>query len=146
MISPRLRVAAIYGGAAVAIAAVGLLRHRTDSVSLRTPASQRASATAQVRARMAAESHDVERETTMAFVLYFPSEGRARDAAATLERTGWSAPAVERPEEPGGDWQLTVARRMAPTLAALDSVERALEPVARRFGGAYDGWEADAIR
>ena len=95
---------------------------------------------------MEAEGVDLRRTTTVTFALYFPTESGAQSAAAALQREGWPAPVLERPEEPGGSWQVTIVRQMVPTLSGLDSVGLALSPVAQRFGGEYDGWEADVVR
>lgn len=134
----QLRVFGVYAGAAVAILAVAVIRRHTSAA---TPG-----VTAQTLEEMRRSGQDTRRSTAVAFVLYFPTESRARTAAAELVREGWPTPALEAPVAPDTAWQVTVTREMVPAVSRIEATGARLARVAHRHGGEYDGWEADAVR
>lgn len=76
------------------------------------------------------------------FYLYFPDERSARAAESEVSASTY---VIERlaPAARGPDWLLLVKRPTLPSSSELSERSRELMAIARKHGGAYDGWEAE---
>lgn len=70
--------------------------------------------------------------------LYFPERSDAERAAVQLRRLGWKAEV--RPAAVGPDW-LALATQPATGEEEMGAIYDELSAFAKRFNGAYDGWE-----
>jgi hypothetical protein len=75
--------------------------------------------------------------------LYFPDERSARAAGTEIPSAAY---VVERvaPAARGSDWLLLVRRPTLLSVGELSNASRELTALARKHGGVYDGWEAEA--
>lgn len=91
---------------------------------------------------MKAHGADLSKPTEISFYLYFPAEDDAESAAAELRRSGYEAEV--RPPLPNFDeWLCYATREMLPSPEGIDNVRSELESLADKFGGDFDGWEAE---
>ena len=75
--------------------------------------------------------------------LYFATEQVGGEVAAELRRQGY---AIE--ERLGGDdinWLVLATHQIIPSVESIASIREAMETLADRFDGEYDGWEAEAL-
>jgi hypothetical protein len=94
---------------------------------------------------MKAHGADLTKPTEISFYLYFPAEDDAENAAAALRRSGYTAEV--RPPLPDFDeWLCYATREMVPSATGIDHARSELESLANRFGGDFDGWEAEIRR
>ncbi|MFC0682536.1 ribonuclease E inhibitor RraB [Lysobacter korlensis] len=70
---------------------------------------------------------------------YFPGKAQAEAAAAELSAASYEVVAVESAPK-STLWQIHAKRSMALQLEAMNATTRALEALASRYGGDYDGW------
>lgn len=72
------------------------------------------------------------------FFLYFPTEEAAVKAKLELEQKGFT---VEYgPSAGGSNWLCLATKELVPSIANLTSIRTALERLANRLDGDYDGW------
>ncbi len=74
------------------------------------------------------------------FILLFPSEDDAAQAAAHLKELAF-ATATEH-DEPQDKWVVLAAKVMYPVESDLATLREKLNAVAKESHGAYDGWRA----
>lgn len=79
--------------------------------------------------------HDVD------FFLLFKAQSQAEAAAAEIEKLGYRVAAIDSSPD-GKEWQLHATRQMVPAVDAMISTTRALDALAKKHGGDYDGWGA----
>jgi regulator of ribonuclease activity B len=72
--------------------------------------------------------------------LYFGTKRGAKKAAREIARSGYSSEVS--PGASTEDWLLLATHTLTPSVEAIRSTREFLEGVADRFGGEYDGWEA----
>ena len=86
---------------------------------------------------------DLTRPQLTRYYLYFPDERSARSVATELAGTAY---VMERlaPAARGPDWLLLVKRPTLLSVSEISKASRELTALARKHGGAYDGWEAEA--
>ena len=72
--------------------------------------------------------------------LYFPSERRARKAATSLRKQGFST--EQRLGADGVSWLVLATHRLVPSEALVETVRSTMERIAASLSGEYDGWEA----
>ena len=72
--------------------------------------------------------------------LYFCSESEGADAAEQLQRMGYT---TEEIPEADGSWLVRATHEVRPTSDGVSLLRQAMERLANRFGGEYDGWEAE---
>lgn len=66
-------------------------------------------------------------------------------AAVELEKLGYTIASVESPPEQS-QWQVHANREMVPKLEAMTAITRALEALAAKHGGNYDGWGTGVVQ
>lgn len=71
------------------------------------------------------------------FYLYFPSRRKAEYAVQELFCLGLTAEMIAGERK----WLCLASKKITPNLNALAGLRRALEDIAFRCGGRYDGWE-----
>lgn len=77
--------------------------------------------------------HDIE------FFLVFGDRSQASDAAAEMELLGYQIFAIDASPD-RMQWQVHATRQMVPALEPMRATTRALEALAQKHGGDYDGW------
>ena len=85
------------------------------------------------------KTHDVD------FFFYFPGKAQADAAAAELSASEYKLVAVESAPK-STLWQIHAKRSMAVRLEAMNATTRALEALASRHGGDYDGWGTAVVK
>jgi hypothetical protein len=75
--------------------------------------------------------------------LYFPRQEAA--AATTAELRGDGFATEERRGADGINWLVLARHQIVPSEEAIARVRDVMEALARRFGGEYDGWEAEVM-
>jgi regulator of RNase E activity RraB len=78
------------------------------------------------------------------FYLYFPSEDKAKQAAADMKKEGLDVEV--RRGATGTDWLCLGRKEMAPQHSELLRLRRTFEVISKRFDGEYDGWETEVKR
>ena len=73
--------------------------------------------------------------------LYFPSEGCARKAAASLRKEGFLT--EQRLGADGVTWLVLATHRVVPSEELVETVRSTMERIAGSLSGEYDGWEAE---
>jgi hypothetical protein len=75
--------------------------------------------------------------------LYFPPEVASAQAANDLRRIGFTA--EQQLSAYDENWLVLASHAMVPTTEAVEFVREQMEALATRFGGEYDGWEAEVL-
>lgn len=94
---------------------------------------------ARVIENLVAAGSDISKLHDIDFFMFLPSKSKARAAAAQIEQLGYVIASIER-SPAKSQWEVHATRRMAPQLEAMTATTRALEAVASKHGGDYDGW------
>jgi hypothetical protein len=74
--------------------------------------------------------------------LYFPHQQGAVAAAAEFRNSGFAT--EERLGADGINWLVLARHEIVPSEEAIARIRQVMEDLAGRYGGEYDGWEADA--
>lgn len=72
---------------------------------------------------------------------YFPVEREATRAAERLRAQGYTASCQKSVDGP--DWLVLAAHNFVLTETSIETLRAAMEEIASRHGGEYDGWEVD---
>jgi regulator of RNase E activity RraB len=88
---------------------------------------------------------DLSKPHNIDFFFYFPNEAQANAAAAEIAKLGYKVVAVDNAQDKS-QWQVYATRTMAPQLEAIIAITQALEELASRHGGNYDGWGTEVVR
>jgi hypothetical protein len=83
---------------------------------------------------------DLSKPHKIEFVLSFPSQSIADQAAPRLKTAGYD---IEVKQD-GRDWRCLATKTMIPELVALEKIHRDMDEVAASLGGRYDGWGTGA--
>jgi hypothetical protein len=111
--------------------------HRPRNLRPRTPDAMALDKMRQLR-------DDLSTERPIHFYLYFPSRKDAECAGEELLKQGFSIE-CER-SATGSKWLCLATKKMLPDLVELDLSRTALEQVASKRNGEFDGWESQVIR
>lgn len=91
--------------------------------------------------RALADVSDASTPHSIAHFLYLPAEENAAAIAGELARLGFIV--QELPPEQDEDWLVLARHEIVPTETAIIATRAQLTELAERFGGNYDGWEAE---
>jgi regulator of RNase E activity RraB len=100
---------------------------------------------AEVIENLRASGSDLSKPHDVDFFFYFASKAHAERAAQELAAASYRGVTLERGPE-GRVWQVHTKRMMVPRLDAMSASTRALEALAARHGGEYDGWGTAVVR
>jgi hypothetical protein len=87
---------------------------------------------------------DLDKPHHIEFFLYFPSESTARQAAATLTRTGFTAKVTLGADS--ANWLCLATKSMVPRVEALREIRANFSALATELGGEYDGWGTPVVK
>ena len=79
------------------------------------------------------------------FFMFVPTERKAKAAAADMEQLGYTISSIDHVTGES-QWQIHATREMVPQLDAMTATTRALEAVATKHGGDYDGWGTSVVK
>jgi hypothetical protein len=82
-----------------------------------------------------------DRPHTILHYLYVPSSEAASKVAEELKQRGFRT--EERLGADGVNWLVLARHEVVPTEELVASMRRSMETLIAKFGGEYDGWEAD---
>ncbi len=88
------------------------------------------------------EGADLSKPLSTRYYLYFPDERRARAAEAEVATTAYLVERVTRAAR-RPQWLLLVSKPTLMSVSELTAVSRELTVLARKHGGAYDGWDTE---
>ena len=86
---------------------------------------------------------DLSKPRHVIHVVYFTSEGVAREAAEAIQAASWNA-TVAPPTERIDEWSVRADGDRVVGPETISAFRSWFEHVAAEFGGEYDGWEAAA--
>lgn len=78
------------------------------------------------------------------FFLYFPTQAAAKEAASTIEKSGFSVTIKQSAQ--GSDWLCSATKTMVPELAALQKIRKDFNALASSKRGEYDGWGTGIVK
>ena len=83
---------------------------------------------------------DMTKPHKIEFYLYLASEADAEAVGRELRPMGYAV--AVKPGVDGTNWLCLASRTMLPTIQGLSEARGVLTPLALRYRGAYDGWDA----
>jgi len=98
----------------------------------------------QAIAQLKQAGSDLSKPHPVEFYLYLPTKESAENVGAALSSKRFSVEV--RPAAIGNMWLCLAKRDMVPEASTLVSARRMLTELATKFGGEYDGWEAEVVR
>ena len=87
---------------------------------------------------------DISKPHNIDFFMFMPSKSKAKLAAAEMAQLGYTIASLDRASGQS-QWQIHATRVMAPQLEAMTATTRALEAIAAKHGGDYDGWGTGVV-
>ena len=75
--------------------------------------------------------------------LYFPVEQACAEATDELRRIGFTA--EKQPSAFDENWLALASHKMVLSNEAIASIREQMEALATKFGGEYDGWDAEVL-
>ena len=90
--------------------------------------------------QLRAAGSDLNKPHRIEFYLYLASEADAEAVGRELRPMGYAV--AVRPGVNGTNWLCLASRTMLPTIQGLSEARGVLSPLALRYRGAYDGWDA----
>jgi hypothetical protein len=85
---------------------------------------------------------DLSRPTLFKHFLVFRAEGSADASHRWLKHRGYLGH-VARPQRPQEPWAVIVQNQGIPSPPSIARMRAVMEATANRYGGEYDGWEAE---
>jgi hypothetical protein len=102
-------------------------------------------ADAKVVAALRDAGSDLSKPHPIDFYFYgFADRASAERLGQELNRPGWKIDVHQTPDTT--EWTVVASAVMIPDARAISNLGARFETQARRFGGAYDGWEAAVTR
>lgn len=99
---------------------------------------------ARVIENLVSAGSNVSKPHNIDFFMFVPIERKAKAAAADMEQLGYTITSIDRTSGQS-QWQIHATREMVPQLDAMTATTRALEAVATKHGGDYDGWGTSVV-
>jgi Regulator of ribonuclease activity B len=96
---------------------------------------------AQTLAALRDAGSDLSKPAHVLVYLYFEDEGEARAAATQMGELGYEVRVTE-PSHGVEQWAVVGETQLAPTPEAVAELRAALDGIAKRHRGEFDGWEA----
>ncbi len=113
------------------------------AVSLAAQASSAADAAdLQVLDALSRRGADLAKPHTPVYFTRFPTEAAQKAARREFEADGFRV-LKSFPAKDGKAWNLLLTRTMSLSIDNVTSASRSIAAVTARFGGQYDGWDAD---
>ena len=100
---------------------------------------------ARVIENLVSAGSDVSKPHKIDFLMLMPTRIKAADAAADMKQLGYSVISIDRASGQS-QWEIHGTREMVPQLEAMTATTRALEAVAGKHGGDYDGWGTEVVK
>jgi|SRR5579875_3955461 len=95
--------------------------------------------------RLEADGDDLSRPRDIDFAVVFPDQTTAESFAEHFRREGYKTVVKFAQVEEAHPWDVTVAKAMVPSHAAITAFENELEEIAKQLGGYNDGWGCFAL-
>ena len=140
-----MNTAAILAAIALVLGASNAITQAAASpaVSLAAQASSAADAAdLQVLDGLRRRGADLDKPHTPVYFTRFPTEAAQKAARREFESDGFRV-LRSSPAKDGKAWNLLLTRTMPLSIDNVTSASRSIATVTARFGGQYDGWEAD---
>ena len=100
---------------------------------------------ARVIENLVSAGSNVSKPHNIDFFMFVPTERRAKAAAADMEQLGYTISSIDHVTGES-QWQIHATREMVSQLDAMTATTRALEAVATKHGGDYDGWGTGVVK